>query len=50
MTDSLVCFSILKMKVIFPPKRRYNFYRLYGVISQKTVLPIVTAMRTSIPT
>jgi hypothetical protein len=35
---------------MFPPKRRLTLNRLHGVISQKTVLFITTAVRTSDPT
>jgi hypothetical protein len=33
-----------------PPKRRLTFNRLHGIISQKTVFFITTAVRTSNPT
>jgi hypothetical protein len=39
-----------KMKVYVPPKRRSTFNRLHGVISQKIILFITTAVRTSNPT
>jgi hypothetical protein len=42
--------SALKVRCYFAPKRRLTFNRLYGVISQKIVLFITTAVRTSNPT
>jgi hypothetical protein len=39
----------LKIEVYFPPKRRLTFNGLHGVISQKVVLFITIAVRTSNP-
>jgi hypothetical protein len=49
LVSCLTYYPILKMETIFLPKRRFTFTVLYGVISEKMHLFIVTAVRTSNP-
>jgi hypothetical protein len=44
------CQYLLDSGLLLPPKRRLTFNGLHGVISQKTVLFVSTAVRTSGPT
>jgi hypothetical protein len=42
--------STLKMEVIYSSRTLVNFYQtIYGITSQKTIIFIVTTVRTSIP-
>jgi hypothetical protein len=49
MLVSSLVYSTLKLEAIFPPKRRLTFNGLHDVISQKIVIFITTAVRTSNP-
>jgi hypothetical protein len=47
MLVSFLVYSTLKMEAIFPPKRQLIFNGLHGVISQKILIFVTTAVRPS---